>query len=144
MTPAQQSALEAVAGRALAGDELAALGPLVDVRNDAAIAAALSVGRTRIESTFVGVGRVMDCLGPVEGAAVLDALDALRATVSPVKWAWLLLERGELDVGLASVRGQIDALVPDVMTADQAQVLKDLAMRPDPIPLNVVSEALNA
>lgn len=116
---------------------------LAAVRNDAEIAAALSAGRTRIESTFVGVGRVMDCLGPVEGAAVLDALDALRATASPIKWAWLLLERGELDVGLPSVRAQIDTLVPAVMTAEQAVALKALALRPDPIPLNAVSEALN-
>lgn len=120
-----------------------ALQALAAVRNDAAIAAALSVGRTRIESTYIGVGRVMDCLGPVDGAAVLDALDALRATVSPVKWAWLLLERGELDVGLPSVRAQIDALVPAVMTAAQAEAIKALALRPDPVSLNAVSEALN-
>lgn len=120
-----------------------ALQALASVRDDAGIAAALSVGRTRIESTFIGVGRVMDCLGPTEGAAVLDALDALRTTVSPVKWAWLLLERGELDVGLPSVRAQIDALVPAVMTAAQAEVLKAFALRPDPVPVNAVSEALN-
>lgn len=120
-----------------------ALQTLAAVRDDAAIAAALSVGRTRLESTFIGVGAVMDCLGSVEGAAVLDALDALRATVSPIKWAWLLLERGELDIGLASVRVQIDALVPAVMTAEQAHALKDLALRPDPIQVNAVSDALN-
>lgn len=64
-----------------------ALQTLAAARDDVAIAVALSAGRTRIESTPIGVGRVMDCLGPAEGAAVLDALDALRTTVSPVKWS---------------------------------------------------------
>lgn len=103
------------------------------VPDTSAIAATLSVGRTRLESTFVGVGRVMDCLGPTEGAAVLDALDALRASSSPVKWAWLLLERGELDIALASVRAQIDALTPAVFSPEQAEAIKTLAERPDPV-----------
>lgn len=97
------------------------------VPDTVALAAALSARATRFAPTLIGVGRVMDCLGPVEGAAVLDALDALRATVSPVKWAWLLLERGELDVGLASVRMQIDALTPSVFSVEQAAKLKALA-----------------
>ena len=51
------------------------------VPDTTALAAALSQGRTQTVSTFVGVGRVMDCLGPTEGAAVLDALDGLRVKV---------------------------------------------------------------
>lgn len=116
---------------------------LAAARNDAAIATALSDGRMRIESKKIGVGTVMDCLGPVDGAAVLDALDALRAVSSPIKWAWLLLERGELDIGLPSVRSQIDMLVPAAMTAAQAEALKALALLPDPVSVNAVSEVLN-
>lgn len=101
------------------------------VPDTTALAASLSQGRTQTVSAFVGVGRVMDCLGPTEGAAVLDALDGLRAVSSPVKWAWLLLERGELDVGLQSVRSQIDALTPAVFTPAQAAAIKALAERPE-------------
>lgn len=101
------------------------------VPDTTALAAALSQGRTQTVSSLVGVGRVMDCLGPTEGAAVLDALDGLRAVSSPVKWAWLLLERGELDVGLQSVRSQIDALTPAVFTPAQAAAIKALAERPE-------------
>lgn len=103
------------------------------VPDTTALAAALSQGRTQTVSTLVGVGLVMDCLGPTGGAAVLDALDGLRAVSSPVKWAWLLLERGELDVGLQSVRSQIDALTPAVFTPAQAAAIKALAERPEPV-----------
>lgn len=103
------------------------------VPDTSALAAALSQGRTQTVSTLVGVGRVMDCLGPTEGAAVLDALDGLRAVSSPVKWAWLLLERGELDVGLQSVRTQIDALTPAVFTTAQAEAIKALAEHPEAV-----------
>ena len=75
-----------------------------------AIAAALSVGRKRVESRLGGVGVVMESLGAEDGAAVLDALDALRAVSSPVKWAWVLIERGELDFGSAATRGMIKQL----------------------------------
>ena len=103
------------------------------VPDTSALAAALSAGRTRIVSTLVGVGRVMDCLGPTAGAQVLDALDALKPQVSPVKWAFILLERGELDVGLESVRAQIDTLTPAVFSADQAAAIKALAEAPAPV-----------
>lgn len=98
-----------------------------------ALAAALSQGRIKTVSTLVGVGRVMDRLGPLDGAAVLDALDGLRSSSSPVRWAWVLLERGELDVGLASVRDQIDALTPAIFTPAQASAIKSLAEVSDPV-----------
>lgn len=47
MTPAQQAALEACAGRPLTTDDIAALTPLLVARDDGAIAALLSVGLTR-------------------------------------------------------------------------------------------------
>lgn len=103
------------------------------VPDTVALAAALSVGRVRLQKCFTGVGRIMDTLGPPEGASVLDTLDSLKATVPAIKWAFILLERGELDVGLVSVRSQIDALTPAVFSVEQAAALKALAEIPDPI-----------
>lgn len=103
------------------------------VPDTSALAAALSFGRTRLVTRMVNVGTVLDTLGPVDGAAVLDALDALRAHVSAVKWAFILLERNELDISLPSVRGQIDALIGPVFTAAQAAALKALAEQPDEV-----------
>lgn len=108
-------------------EEILATGlPLSD---HGAIAEALSVNRTELKSTPIGVGTVLDTLGPVDGAAVLDALESLKASVSAIKWAFILLERGELDVGMLSVRGQIDALTGTVFSAEQAKKLKDLAVQ---------------
>ncbi|TVO57531.1 hypothetical protein [Denitromonas halophila] len=82
---------------------------LRDAGNFAAIAAALPAERVP-QTTLGGVGAVMEALGPVAGAEVLDALDALKASISAVKWAWVLINRGELDFGSASTRGMIQQL----------------------------------
>ena len=58
MTPAQQAALENLAGREFFLEEVAVLAPLVDTRNDAAIAGALTAGQPlrrvsiRVEDVF--------------------------------------------------------------------------------------------
>lgn len=102
-------------------------------RDDGAIAAALSVGRTKIVSRLIGAGTILDALGPTDGAAVLDALEALGTQVSAVKWGMRLLEASNLDIGLPSVRAQIDALVGVALTAEQAETLKALAVVDDPV-----------
>lgn len=125
---------------AIAADpELRALVP-----NTTALAERLSAGRVRLETRMVNVGTVLDTLGPSEGAAVLDALDALRGTVSAVRWAFILLERNELDVSLNSVRGQIDALTGVVFSPAAAAALKRLAERPDPVSEFEVRSAIYA
>lgn len=111
-------------------------------RDTQAIADALSAGRTRRVSTPIGFGRVLDALGPVDGATVLDTLEAIKAGNAPLKWAWYLLERGELDIALDSVRGQIDMLaLGGAMTTAQAVALKALAETPDPIDEMTVRQA---
>lgn len=125
---------------AIAADaELRALVP-----NTAALAERLSAGRVRLETRMVNVGTVLDTLGPSEGAAVLDALDGLRDTISAVRWAFILLERNELDVSLDSVRGQIDALTGVVFSPAAATALKKLAERPDPVSEFEVRSAIYA
>ncbi|WP_153117386.1 hypothetical protein [Rhodocyclus tenuis] len=118
---------------------------LLLARNDAALAAMLSVDRTRRGPRLIGIGTILDTLGPEPGAALLDALYALRDTVPAIKWAWVLIDRGELDVSLDSVRGQIDALVSQgVMTAAQAGAINSLAEVADPVSVSDVSAILNA
>ena len=111
------------------------LSALVAARDSEGVAAAISAGRVKIVSRPIGIGSVLDVLGPANGAALLDALDALRSQVSAIKWAWVLLERGELDVGLASTRGQIDALTGDGLpfTAEAAGAIQALAEVPAPV-----------
>lgn len=108
-----------------------------------AIAAAVNVGRTRIVPRLGGIGAVMETLGAVDGPLVLDALDSLKGTVPAVKWGWVLLERGELDFGSTVTRQLIDSLAAGgVMTAEQADKLKALAVVPAPVGVQEVVSAM--
>ena len=118
-------------------DEIQALDPaLVASRDYDAIAAALNVGRVKVEPKLGGIGLVLETLGPVDGAALLDALEAQAATVPALKWAFTLINRGELDFGSNATRAMIASLipspakeallgvaeVPDVVTAAECEV----------------------
>jgi hypothetical protein len=141
MTPAQQAALETLAGRALTVAEIAA----ANARDDATLSLSLSAGRTQTVPNLIGVGQVMEALGPVAGAAVLDALDAVRTSNRPLYWAWGLLEKGMLDVGSPATQASIHGLAAaGLMTAAQADTLIGLARRPDPVLVGVVSDLLNS
>lgn len=134
MTPAEIRAAIA------ASPELLALVP-----DTQAIADALSVGRTRVVSRLGGVGVVIDTLGPEAGAALLDALGALKAQSSPVKWAWVLIDRGELDFGSQATRAMIQQFRDDeVFSAEVATALLSIAEVPDPIPEMDVRRAIYA
>lgn len=107
-------------------------------RDDGAIAAALSVGRKKVVKTLGGIGMVMETLGPANGAALLDSLEAMAATNSAVKWAFVLINRGELDFGSPATRAMIEQLVPP----DAAAALKAIAEQPDTISAQQVAQAL--
>ena len=94
-----------------------------------AIADAFNVGRVRVVNKLGGIGTVLETLGPDNGAALLDNLEAMAATNSAVKWAFVLINRGELDFGSSATRSMMDLLLP----AEVAAALKSIAEVPDPI-----------
>ena len=99
-----------------------------------AITDAFNVGRTKVATKLGGIGLVMETLGPDNGAALLDSLQAMTATVPALKWAWYLIERGELDFGSPATRGMIDTLVAQGAIAEPlGTALKATAEVPDPI-----------
>jgi len=107
------------------------------------LAALLSVGRTKVIDYNIGYGTVLEVLGAEAGSAFLDGLTALAATSSPVKWALKLLDRGELNIGAAATRGQLDALAAGgVMPQAVADALKGLAIVPDPYSIQDVILAM--
>lgn len=107
------------------------------------LAALLSVGRTKVIDYSIGYGTVLEVLGAEAGSEFLDGLTALAATSSPVKWALKLLDRGELNIGAAATRGQLDALAAGgVMPQAVAEALKNLAVVPDEITATQVQTAL--
>lgn len=102
---------------------------LLASRDDVAITAKVNENRTKVATTLGGIGTVMEALGPTDGAALLDQLEAMAATVPAVKWAFVLINRGELDFGSPATRAMIDQLIPGPAGA----ALKATAEVPDPI-----------
>ena len=87
------------------------------------IVALLNVPQTVLVERMIGIGTVMDALGPSNGAALLDQVKAVAETDAVVRYGWMLLESASLDVGLDSTRTMRDALLP----VEAATVLKGLA-----------------
>lgn len=116
---------------------------LLASREHGAIAEAVSQGRTAVVSRLGGIGAVIETLGAVDGPAVLDTLESLKATNAAIRWGWVLLERAELDFGSPVTRQLIDTLAAGgVMTADQANTLKALAVVPAPVTTQDVIAAM--
>lgn len=172
MLPAQQAALEAVAGRVLDAGDLAALDPLLNVRDDIAIAAHLSVGRVRVGEHRVSELGVRRCLGVVPASRLLKVLrdsavaadsgavepwlvttltgmgvpasdhDAYQETVGSA-WRWLTQAEG-LDVGASAARDMLDLIAAGVpAVATACAAIKGLAVVDDPLSSAAVSAALN-
>ena len=99
-----------------------------------AITDAFNVGHTKVATKLGGIGLVLETLGPDNGAALLDGLQSMTTTVPALKWAWYLIERGELDFGSPATRGMIDMLVAQGAIAEPlGTALKATAEVPDPI-----------
>lgn len=112
-------------------------------RDDGEIAAALSLGRTKVESRMIGIGTILATLGPA-GGPFLDGLVSLGTTDRNVYWAMELIKSANLDIGMQATRDQISALAassPSIAPAVSA--LLSLAVVPDPITIDQVSNALN-
>ena len=80
--------------------------------------------------TQIGIGSVMDALGPVAGASVLDALEALAETQPVVRWGLEMIRLDGVDLSRQSARDQLLSLVAGgVMTQAQADALLALSRR---------------
>lgn len=111
-------------------------------RDDGHIAATLSVGRTKIVDRNVDIGDVLTALGPEAGASFLDNLELIATSNNVIKWTLVLLRGGILNVGLEVVRTNIDSLVTtSVLTAEQGEAIKNLAVVPDVVTVEQVTKA---
>ena len=111
---------------------------LIASREHGVIAARVSEGRKQVAQRLGGIGLVLETLGPVDGALLLDALEAQAASVPALKWAWVLVNRGELDFGSDATRAMVDALIPDPTRT----LLKSVAEVPAPVSVDAVVSAL--
>jgi hypothetical protein len=109
MTPEQQAALEAVAGRQLSADDIVQIEPLLMAGDMHGIAEALSVGRVKLQSKEIGIGTILAVMAPA-GGAFLDALESLGATDRNVYWSMELIRQGRFDIGMPAARDQVRVL----------------------------------
>lgn len=155
MTPNQQTALAALAGRALTEAEIEAIDALLPARRDADIAAVLSVGRTRLQPRLISERGVMSALGIVAGEAFLQGVESFVAEAPaqghPLAAAWAGIKRaagwlkGEgIDLGDALTQQLLAAMgAAGVVDAGSAATLAALGRVADPITPGQVSGALN-
>lgn len=148
MTAAQLTALQALVGRDLTADEAAQVDAFIAAdRNDAGVAALLSLGRTRQADTAIGIGDILDVLRGVGsgGGAFLDTLQALGQQDRDLHYVYVLLESGRLHINRPSVRAGMQQLAQAVPSlAPQIEALTHLGIEPDPLTVGQVSDALNA
>ena len=78
--------------------------------------------------TNTGPGTILDTLGPVDGANLLDALDA--STDPVVRWGMDILRSGKLDIAKQSTRDVLDQMVTQgAITTSQRDSLFALSKR---------------
>lgn len=126
--------------------------PLTD---HGAIADALSVGRTKVISREVGDGAIALALGTPAGPIFMLQLEQIANTpvteatppelvaqIAVARQAWRSINRVGFDVGNPGVRDGIDAMIGTLLTAEQAEAIKALAVVPDPVSSEDVTKAL--
>jgi len=107
-----------------------------------ALAAALSVDRTKIVPTPIGIGTVLAVMAP-QGGDFLNALEQIGAQDANVKWALKMIEQGTFDVGHPVTRAQLAAFAQAAPTmADGIAALLNVAVVADPVSSQDVSKAL--
>ena len=107
-----------------------------------AIAAALSVGRTKVVPTPIGIGTVLAVMAP-QGGDFLNALETMGATDANVKWALKMIEQATFDIGHPVTRAQLEQFAQDApVLADGIAALLDVAVQDDPVSSQDVSKAM--
>lgn len=121
-------------------DEILALNMPLD--DHGAIADAMSVGRTKISATPIGIGTVLSAMAPM-GGDFLNTLEAMSTTDANVKWALKMIEQGTFDVGHPVTRAQLDAFaIAAPQMADGITALLNVAVVADPVSSQEVSKAM--
>ena len=124
-------------------------------RDDGAIADALSQGRTKVVSREVGDGAIALALGTQAGPLFLYKLKKLAATVLPndatdeqiipvaiAQQAVESLAKVGFDVGNPDVRSGLSMFEGTLLTSEQIEAIKALAVVPDVITAQDVAKAL--
>ena len=78
--------------------------------------------------TAIGIGAIMDALGPSAGAQLLDALETLAETQPVIRWGLEMIRNDGVDLSRPSARSQLATLVAGgIMTQSEADALLALS-----------------
>lgn len=78
--------------------------------------------------TAIGIGGIMDALGPSAGATLLDALETLAETQPVIRWGLEMIRADGVDLARPSARSQLASLVAaGVMQQTEADALLALS-----------------
>jgi len=73
---------------------------------------------TEWEKTSIGIGTILDILGPTEGSIFLDTVSSAANSNSILKWGMKILENSNLDISLQSTRDSLTILKNNGMITD--------------------------
>ncbi len=134
-------ALEGITKSTLSENQLERLEPLILIRNDVEITKVISEGLTVPNGREIGNGTILETIGIVAGNSILDAISAnpLFTYVKP------LLDQGRLIASSPLVTQTVNGFVTaGLLNQTQADAIIALGKQPLYIPLETVSNALNA
>lgn len=109
-------------------------------REHGLIAAKTSIGRKRPQKTSIGEGTILATLGIDVGNVFLDVIDSVPSYRHVKK----IITRGDFDVSTSVSQAGIQALVPSVLSQEQADALKALGLVDAPVSVQEVIIALGA
>lgn len=148
MTPAQQSALEAVAGRALTPTDIAAIDALLPARNDVQIAAVLTAGQPA-RQVSIAVEDVFDVLFASGDYVTLKTAQLAANPLAVMAFAVLAdakaIGPGKVNLASPVTSGLLDQLqAAELLSQAGRDALAARGIAPaEPIHYNRVSDALN-
>ena len=80
--------------------------------------------------TRIGIGSILDTLGPTAGANFLDALEVLAETTPVVRWGLELIRGSGLDLSRPAARAQLEVLVAGrILQPEEGEALLELSRR---------------
>lgn len=110
-----------------------------------ALAAGLNAqGALEVRSRYVTTRTIMDECGTLDdGRAIIAALKA-AASADPLAGEALLFLQDDsgFDIGKPKTRDYLDAMVPDALSAERVQMLKDMALQPVVVTRDQVNDAM--
>lgn len=122
-------------------DEILATCPtaVIASRDEAAIAALVSMDRVRPSSIEIGNGSVLEAIGIAAGNAFLDVVN----NTADFRYVKPLLDQGRLKIGSPLVQATVQSMVTaGALTQANADKLLALGKEPDPVSPYQVAQAM--